>query len=509
MKIIILFFATLILLNNAPGQNVGIGTATPNNTAKLEISDTAKGMLIPRIDSIHRVNIANPARGLMLYETNSETFWFFNSSNWLRVGNGAISSAIADGDGNTNIKTEQNPDENIIRFSLNGNEKWRMKNAALEPSNPSNSIYIGNAAGMNDGLSSVKNNIALGQQALFSNTSGNKIIAIGDSALYFQTFDTTGMYANTAIGSKSMFSNTIGHSNTAIGFESLYSNVNGRFNVAAGKQALYNNIDGVDNTAIGDQTMFFNTTGSFNSALGDWCLRINTIGSLNTAGGIQALYNNSTGSQNTAHGCLALDNNSSGNLNTANGYFAGLNNTTGNSNTLIGSFADVIGGNLTNAGAIGYNAKVAQSNSFVIGGTGVDAINVGIGTTSPTEKLDVQGNIKATGTITPSDARFKRNIQPLQNSLQKLLLLHGVSYDWRLDEFPNKGFDSTRQLGFIAQEVEKLFPQLVHTGVDGYKGVDYSKMLPVLVEALKEQNTENELLKLRVEKLEAIILNRK
>ena len=121
--------------------------------------------------------------------------------------------------------------------------------------------------------------------------------------------------------------------------------------------------------------------------------------------------------------------------------------------------------------------------------------NVGIGNSNPTEKLDVSGNIKATGTITPSDRRFKQNINPLQNSLAKILSLNGVSYDWRTNEFPNKGFDETKQLGFIAQEVEKVFPEVVRTGSDGFKGVDYVKLIPALVEALKAQQKQIDELK--------------
>ena len=124
--------------------------------------------------------------------------------------------------------------------------------------------------------------------------------------------------------------------------------------------------------------------------------------------------------------------------------------------------------------------------------------NVGIGYgggAAPSEKLEVFGNIKATGTITPSDRRFKQNINPLQNSLAKILSLNGVSYDWRTKEFPARGFDETKQLGFIAQEVEKVFPEVVRTGSDGFKGVDYVKLIPALVEALKAQQKQIDELK--------------
>jgi hypothetical protein len=102
------------------------------------------------------------------------------------------------------------------------------------------------------------------------------------------------------------------------------------------------------------------------------------------------LTNNSSGNNNTANGKDALKDNSTGSSNTAIGYGALSTNTTGNNNTTVGYGADVTSGGLTKATAIGYNAKVAASSSLVLGGTGSDAVKVGIGTTTPTVTLDIQ-----------------------------------------------------------------------------------------------------------------------
>ena len=128
--------------------------------------------------------------------------------------------------------------------------------------------------------------------------------------------------------------------------------------------------------------------------------------------------------------------------------------------------------------------------------------NVGLGTTAPTEKLDVIGNIKASGTITPSDFRFKKNISTLNGALDKVQDLRGVSYDWRTDQFTKKGFSDKRSIGVIAQEVEKVVPEVVHTGSDGYKGVEYSKLVPLLIEAIKEQQETISALSQQVRALE-------
>ncbi|MDP2387344.1 MAG: tail fiber domain-containing protein [Bacteroidota bacterium] len=139
-------------------------------------------------------------------------------------------------------------------------------------------------------------------------------------------------------------------------------------------------------------------------------------------------------------------------------------------------------------GATYSGANVAPLNGLLVEG------NVGIGCTAPSAKLTVVGNINATGTITASlgtacssDKRFKKNISPLNNALTSVLKLDGVSYNWRVQEFPERDFNDSLQIGFIAQEVEKIYPQMVFTDAEGYKSVDYSRLTPVLVEAIKEQ----------------------
>ncbi|PIY07278.1 MAG: hypothetical protein COZ21_01085, partial [Bacteroidetes bacterium CG_4_10_14_3_um_filter_31_20] len=101
---------------------------------------------------------------------------------------------------------------------------------------------------------------------------------------------------------------------------------------------------------------------------------------------------------------------------------------------------------------------------------------VGIGTTSPTQKLYVAGNICATGSIGGcSDIRYKKDITPITNALSNVMQLRGVNYFLKTKEFPEKQFTNTRQIGIIAQEIEKIYPEVVLTDKDGYKSVDYSR----------------------------------
>jgi hypothetical protein len=89
-----------------------------------------------------------------------------------------------------------------------------------------------------------------------------------------------------------------------------------------------------------------------------------------------------------------------------------------------------------------------------------------------------------------SDERWKKNIEPLTASLDKVMLLEGVSYDWKAEEYPEMGFTKDRQIGFIAQDVEEVLPELVTTDSNGNKAVYYGQMAAVLLEAMKEQQAE-------------------
>jgi hypothetical protein len=198
-----------------------------------------------------------------------------------------------------------------------------------------------------------------------------------------------------------------GSGNTADGVEALSADTTGVNNTAVGGEALFWNTSGVQNTAAGTLALFNNTTGDLNTAAGGVALFNNTTGNLNTAAGGGALFENTTGSKNTADGVDALVSNTTGSNNTALGFDAGLTanganaNTTGSNDTFLGANSGPgTATQLSNATAIGDNALVSENNALVLGGTGADAVSVGIGTASPAYTLDVQGTIRATGLIT-------------------------------------------------------------------------------------------------------------
>lgn len=173
--------------------------------------------------------------------------------------------------------------------------------------------------------------------------------------------------------------------------------------------------------------------------------------------------------------------------------------------------ANANGGNLILKSGIGTGTGT-QGNIQLLNG------NVGIGTAAPSSKLEVCGNTRIIGTLNvsstvtsssgitcPSDIRYKKNITSIENPLQKLMRVNGVHYYWKTNEFPEMNFNDRQQTGFIAQDLEKVFPEMVFTDNAGYKSVDYSRITPLLVETIKEQQKEIIQLMQRMEELEKLV----
>jgi hypothetical protein len=143
------------------------------------------------------------------------------------------------------------------------------------------------------------------------------------------------------------------------------------------------------------------------------------------------------------------------------------------------------------AGSSEMNGLIIKENGFI-----------GMGTIAPSVRLQVSGDIIANSIAGSSDARFKTNVTPIVNPLQKVLALRGVNFDWKKNEFPTRSFSENRSVGFIAQEVEKILPEVVQTekNAEGYKSVQYDKVVALLVEAIKEQQKQIDSLKVELKK---------
>lgn len=117
--------------------------------------------------------------------------------------------------------------------------------------------------------------------------------------------------------------------------------------------------------------------------------------------------------------------------------------------------------------------------------------NVGIGIApDPSYKLYVSGKLRTNGINETSDIRFKENILLINYALDKIMKINGVTYEWRRDEYPEMNFTTQRQYGIIAQDLQVVVPELVDTDSSGYKSIQYTHIIPILIEAIKEMEAQ-------------------
>ena len=244
-----------------------------------------------------------------------------------------------------------------------------------------------------------------------------------------------------------------------------------------------------------------------------------TAGSVSLGSGALASDSAPATNNNVAVGALALFKNTTGSYNTALGILAGVpagaaptNSITGSNSTFVGANARVadtaqmasasnitlLGAGATASGitgannqdvhmtAIGAGASVTSINTVVLG-RAADSVVVG-GTAAGGELFHVYGTAGGTsGFATSSDIRYKTNITPVINALETIGNLKGVHYEFNQAAFPQHGFESGRQLGFIAQQIEPFVPEVVRTDRFGFKSVQYSQLVPLLAEGINAQ----------------------
>jgi Uncharacterized conserved protein len=293
---------------------------------------------------------------------------------------------------------------------------------------------------------------------------------------------------NTAEGTDALFSLQTGTENTAIGFDALFSNTTGDSNTATGSIALTSNTTGVRNTAHGFAALASNTTGIRNTATGRGALADNTTGENNTADGHDALFSNDIGNRNTATGSFALFSNTTGNFNVAYGFNA-LVNSTGTLNIALGTFAGL---DLTTGDSniyIGNTGVPDESFTIRIGQLGIQTATYVAGIMGKTVPRSTPVFINANGqlgTVT-SSARFKDEIKPMDKASEAILGLKPVTFRYKKELDP----DGIPQFGLVAEEVEKVNPELVVRDAEGkVYSVRYEAVNAMLLnEFLKEHST--------------------
>jgi hypothetical protein len=427
---------------------------------------------------------------------------------------------ISDADNDTKIQVEKNTDEDFIRFYVAGNERWRMVGTRLEAISISSNMFIGFDAGKNTSTGS--QNVAVGKFAFVDNTTGTHNVALGNYAL---RKNTTGE-GNVALGHDALQKNASGSNNTALGFRALYVNTTGAKNTAVGQQSLYYNSEGLYNSSFGYRSGYNTTTGDKSVYLGYEAGYSNQTGNGNVMIGFQAGYyetgsnklyiDNTTTSKPliygefdnnelTVNGKLNITNNdlsitaSSGDINLRmadnNGNLDRVLVRQGTSNDIFFGDLDANGGQVffrangdtkltlqTDGDLVSQRIYPETDNSYNLGGSGHRWVNI----------------YATNGTIQTSDIRFKTNIKDLNYGLSDLMELRSVRYNWKKDS------TGQEKIGFIAQELEQIIPEVVNIGTDSLqtRGVNYAELIPVLVNAIQEQQAIIENLESEVAVLE-------
>lgn len=426
--------------------------------------------------------------------------------------------------------------------NLSGNTNVAIGYEALY-SNRSGNYNVANGAFALRYDTSGSYNIATGYNAMFSNISGDNNIAAGYNTLYYNTTGSD----NIAIGREALQKNQAASKNVAIGYYSLGMNVTGNDNTAIGTQSLANNSNGKQNTAVGNGALFSNTSGNKNTAIGYYAVA-NASDSNTTVIGANTKSDCSNcvvlGPEeialNTGIGISKPETNLHINTKGAGSILLGKSKASGSATSLEMGITLLSGGHsyiqstamagtaggmlLLNpaGGRIGIKVDTALTDVHIKQSSDVYPLNgngLRFERKNTTDHWDVGADYQndldfvfngvakaylndATGAlVTVSDARLKKNIQSLAPVISSIVQLQPKKYYYN----DNKTGDPL-SYGFIAQEVEKIFPDLVFTkGNDEMKAVSYQGFTIVAIKAIQEQQQTIQSLEERIAALEAVI----
>ena len=462
-KLLFSLLSFYFILNYGQNKNIGINTTDPKTTLHINANSTgtvAEGLIIPRLtgDQIKNMPVTTTENGMMIFATsgaaspsgtainiNSEGFYFWNSVNnvWEKLNANPANTAWALS-GNTATATSFLGTTNNIdlQFKRNNTLVGKLSNS----------------------------NISFGLYALNPATTGSYNNALG---YYSLGQNTTGTY-NNALGMYSLRVNTTGAGNNAIGYYSLGSNSTGNYNSAYGYQSLQYTT-GSNNIGIGYNSAVPTTSGSNQMSIGNsiYGLNINDGNASNDLIGI-----------GVSAPTEALDVNGNARIRsvyTNNGAATDrvvVADTNGNIKTIDRSMINNI-----------YTADGTITGNRIVTLNGGNIRFAKTGTAITGSLMEVDGKIKTTAVNLNSDARLKEKVANINQETSFLNNLRPVSYYWNA-KGKEKGGDNSLQYGFIAQEVEKVAPNLVNTDADGYKSVNYIQVIPVLVKSLQDHALE-------------------
>jgi len=444
--------AALLIMGVTANAQVGIGTTTPDASSMLDITSTSKGFLAPRLTTSQRTVITNPATGLSIYNLTTNRIEVNIGTpavpNWQPAGGTTVANNIYTNDGSLVSNRTLDALGYTLRFNntgaLAGSTMFR-----LLPATGTKGFSMG--AG---GLFEIDSpGVFGGRVAVLEN--GN--VGIGTNGTPNAKLDIVGTEVRLKAGSGASYYSAVNSDGTS---EVRLQNNNG-----AGAVGTYSNQNFEVLTNSLSRVMVTNTG---NVGIGT----SSPLQKLHLVDATTPLRVEATATNGEA------------------GIYYGR--------TATGT-AWVAGNGVHNIAGFNFYSGVSADVMTLL-----DNGNVGIGTTTPSSKLHVNGVITATKIQGPSDSRFKKNIKPIENALEKVMKLGGYTYDWKdASEFPNQTLGKGHDMGVIAQEVEKQFPEAVSTNAEGFKAVSYTELVPALIEAIKAQQIQAQAQQAQIEVLKA------
>lgn len=359
MKLLLVFICTALPFGHAFAQAVSISDTggTPDQSAMLDIQSTEKGMLVPRMTTAQRTMIASPATGLLVFDTGTNGFWFFDGSDWVSLSTPRL---LSDTDGDTQIMVEKNSNENMIRFDVAGTEAMQVTSGGsvgIGLNGPSERLHV-------QGNIKASGTLASGT-TLTVNGVLHRITSSDNLDLHISTgralrLEAVGTTTNVIGGhsGNSVLAPFPGGTIAGGGDVGFPNEVQFSFGTIGG--GIGNSITGHSSTIAGGR---FNVAGADQSTVGGG--QNNTAARYGTVGG---------GSGNTAHNVVLGGATVSGGINNnASGGSAAIGG--GEGNTANDHYSMVPGGHLNQAGgqfsfAAGRRAKVRTATE--VGGGDLD-----------------------------------------------------------------------------------------------------------------------------------------
>lgn len=365
----------------------------------------------------------------------------------------------------------------------------------------SQNVFIGTGAGYYNDTASY--NIAIGTSAGYNNM-GTAGVFIGN----FAGFANEDASFNVLIGNNAGQATTTGEKNVVLGSDAGYSNTTGTYNTFLGNLSGADNITGGWNIYVGNSAGE-HATGNYNTVMGNIAGRKITS-DYNTMIGFQSGIMTTTGAGNAFFGHQSGHENITGTHNTYLGPSAGYYNTGGSSNVMIGFEAGAYEYGSNKLVIANSSSSVPSTSSLIYGDflSGQLRLNATVGVaTAPSllYKFSVGGYIIGTAYYTSSDIRLKQNVKSIESEgiIEKVKDLGVIKYNYTDEVTKGDPLTGSTSIGIIAQEIEKSFPELVKTDDRGYKAVNYDGLTAILLQAIKDQQKEIDLLKTEVELLKA------